>query len=550
MGVRLSKELVRIDQVVGEEHSQAVVEGIISLPDGKPNIQRVISVDAHLNTESLETEILDGKVIIEGDIDVDAMYVADVEVPPLQPVHFVEGTIDFSAFVKIPGARKNMDVKVKAKIEHIQHSFDPERPREIKVRLIVKFTVKVTQRVEIEIVVDATGPDDLQVLKKSIRIEDVIGDTRVQHIVKSEVSVPEGKPDIEEIIKVEAKARKTDVRIIDNKVIVEGVLEVGVLYVASMPAPPLQPVHFMEVEVPFTVFAEVPGAKQHMAKTIRLDVEHMKGRRKDARTLSVEAIIRLKVRVFESKIIDVVVDLFSPSKELTIDKTTLKVDEVIGDDENQEIIRDTLTVPEGKPDIEQIFKTKCRAEVTGARIIDDKVIVEGTLFIETLYVAQMPSPPLQPVHFMEHEIDFTTFVEIPGAREDMTLDFDVDVEHCSATVRGNDPRKFDIRAILRLDAKVTRVIEIEVVLDVEEEYEDEEAPEEEKEQKDQMPEKKDDQNGQMPSMTIYIVQRGDTLWNIAKRYNVTIDSIVQANNIADPNRIMPGQQLVIPRRMS
>jgi len=546
VGVRLTKELVRIDQVVGEESSQAIVEGVINLPDGKPNIERVISVEARLNTESLETDILDGKVIIEGDIDVDAMYVADVEVPPLQPVHFVEGTIDFSAFVKIPGARKNMDVRVKAKIEHVKHSFDPERPREIKVRMIVKFTVKVTQRVEIEIVVDATGPDDLQVLTKNIRIEDVIGDTRVQHIVKSDVSVPEGKPDIEEIIKVEAKARKTDVKIIDDKVIVEGVLEVGVLYVASMPAPPLQPVHFMEVEVPFTVFAEVPGARHHMAKTIRLDVEHMKGRRKDARTLSVEAIIRLKVRVFQTKMLDVVVDLFSPSKELTIDKTRLKVDEVIGEDENQEVIRDTLTVPEGKPDIEQIFKTRCRAEVTGARIIDDKVIVEGTLFIETLYVAQMPSPPLQPVHFMEHEIDFTTFVEIPGAKEHMTLDFDVDVEHCSATVRGNDPRKFDVRAILRLDAKVTRAIDIEVVLDVEEEYEDEEeAPEEEKESKG--PEKKDDE--QLPSMTIYIVQKGDTLWNIAKRYNVTVDSIVKANNIANPNSIMPGQQLVIPRRM-
>jgi spore coat assembly protein SafA len=45
---------------------------------------------------------------------------------------------------------------------------------------------------------------------------------------------------------------------------------------------------------------------------------------------------------------------------------------------------------------------------------------------------------------------------------------------------------------------------------------------------------------------IYIVQRGDTLWKIAKRYNTTIDAIVRANNIKNPDLIVPGQKLIIP----
>ena len=220
MGVYLTKELVRVDKVVGEDKTQAVVEGTIMLPDGKPDIERVISVDATLDTESLETDILDsriGKVIVEGNVDVNAMYVADVpEGQPQQPVHFVEGEIDFSFFVKIPGVKKDMDVRVRAKIEHIQHSFDPNRPREIKVRLIVMFFVKVTRRVEIEIIIDATGPKDLQVLKKTLRIEDVIGEARAQNIVKSDVGVPEEKPDIEQILKVEAEVREVTTKIIKN----------------------------------------------------------------------------------------------------------------------------------------------------------------------------------------------------------------------------------------------------------------------------------------------------------------------------------------------
>ncbi|MCI8481872.1 MAG: LysM peptidoglycan-binding domain-containing protein [Clostridia bacterium] len=39
--------------------------------------------------------------------------------------------------------------------------------------------------------------------------------------------------------------------------------------------------------------------------------------------------------------------------------------------------------------------------------------------------------------------------------------------------------------------------------------------------------------------THYVVKKGDNLWRIARRYGVTIDSIVQLNNIPNPNLIYP-----------
>jgi LysM repeat protein len=46
--------------------------------------------------------------------------------------------------------------------------------------------------------------------------------------------------------------------------------------------------------------------------------------------------------------------------------------------------------------------------------------------------------------------------------------------------------------------------------------------------------------------TTYTVQRGDTLARIAMRYGVSMWWIVQANNVANPNLIYPGQRLYIP----
>ncbi len=44
----------------------------------------------------------------------------------------------------------------------------------------------------------------------------------------------------------------------------------------------------------------------------------------------------------------------------------------------------------------------------------------------------------------------------------------------------------------------------------------------------------------------YIVQRGDTLFLISRRFNVTVQSIMSASGIANPNLIFVGQRLTIP----
>ncbi|HLV33879.1 MAG TPA: LysM peptidoglycan-binding domain-containing protein [Spirillospora sp.] len=51
---------------------------------------------------------------------------------------------------------------------------------------------------------------------------------------------------------------------------------------------------------------------------------------------------------------------------------------------------------------------------------------------------------------------------------------------------------------------------------------------------------------QTSSGTIYVVQRGDTLFRIAQRFGVNMWVLAQHNNILNLNRIYAGQRLVIP----
>ena len=44
----------------------------------------------------------------------------------------------------------------------------------------------------------------------------------------------------------------------------------------------------------------------------------------------------------------------------------------------------------------------------------------------------------------------------------------------------------------------------------------------------------------------YTVKRGDTLGGIAKHFGLTVNDLVKANGIANPNLIITGQVLVVP----
>ena len=47
---------------------------------------------------------------------------------------------------------------------------------------------------------------------------------------------------------------------------------------------------------------------------------------------------------------------------------------------------------------------------------------------------------------------------------------------------------------------------------------------------------------------LYTIQKGDTLWNLAKKYKTTIDTLVKLNDIEDPDSIYAGDKIMIPGR--
>lgn len=47
--------------------------------------------------------------------------------------------------------------------------------------------------------------------------------------------------------------------------------------------------------------------------------------------------------------------------------------------------------------------------------------------------------------------------------------------------------------------------------------------------------------------SVYTVRRSDSLWRIARRFRISVQALVEANDLKQPYRVEPGQVLLIPR---
>jgi LysM repeat protein len=53
-----------------------------------------------------------------------------------------------------------------------------------------------------------------------------------------------------------------------------------------------------------------------------------------------------------------------------------------------------------------------------------------------------------------------------------------------------------------------------------------------------------------PTPYFYQVQFGDTLWQIAQRHGIDLATLIRVNELEDPNVLYPGQRLLISRHVT
>lgn len=152
-------EKIQVEQVLGAEMAQRVVEFDMIVPEGKPDIEQVIDVyvkDVEIN----DIDVILNKVIVRGDLEVKVMYVADL---PNQPVRALEKKhVRFTRDIEILGAEPGMDATADVTVEFVDYDFDCDHvwnedhqhhhhKRKVHIVIVLKVWARVVSTTEMDV---------------------------------------------------------------------------------------------------------------------------------------------------------------------------------------------------------------------------------------------------------------------------------------------------------------------------------------------------------------------------------------------------------------
>lgn len=517
MAMELVKENIECEQLLDEDFSDTVVKAEYVIPDTHPDVNEVLMIDS--KPFIVSKEVMQDKVLVEGQVEYTILYLAKEE--ESTGVHSVTYVGKFSNYVEIPGAEHNMLCDADCYVEHIECNIVNER--KIAVEGIVKLKAEVYKNYQFEVIKDVIGSEDIQMLKNPATVDKIVGNVSQDLVAKSQMQISMDKPQIGDVLKCDVKVHKKEVRIMEGKLSINAYVLVGVLYRGK----DIRDVVYIEDNVEVSKEMDLEGVNPTMDSYADFKVDSVGFDIKEDdlgenRNLTVEALIKSNIKVMYKEEMDIIEDAYSPSSLMQMNKKDYELNVMHGHAVSQSIVKYNIEMDSSKPKISQILMCCGKVCVTDKKLVEDKVVVDGVLNADVLYKTVDEE---KYIYTANEEIPFSCTVEIPSSKIDMQCIAKVSLENIDASIEADT---IAIKAVVEVYARVNYVTRKEFLIDM-------------TSLEGELPEKK-------ASLTIYVVQHGDTLWKIAKKYASTIDDLVKLNSIENIDIIKAGNKLIIPGR--
>jgi len=517
----LMKETIILNQNIGKETAQVLLEGDIIVPDVKPDMSVILKTDAEVCFD--KTEISDGKVHFNGNLNLQALYSAKGSD---KPIHSMSSSASFDDFLNIEGISKDMWVELCGSIANIDYKMLNDR--KISYRAVIDVTAIAETKMSYDVVTDIKELPEAQIKKRLLVVNRTVENREDRFTVKNDLMLPQENPGIREILQTNIVIANKEIKVGNGRVHVNGELIISTLYKGDNDDSVIE---FAEHEVPFNGSIEAPAARDGMFGDVKLWVrDHSIQVKPDEdgedRALEVEVSVGAMVKVSSQSEMPVLSDAYCINKNIVMVKETVTYPRLICRNKNQCTIKETALLDDFCPDILQIFRVMGTTSIDDIKVMDDKVTVEGIIKADILYIAKNDNAPL---YNFKTVIPYKQIIETKGALSDMEVDIEGLIDHTGFNMLSD--REMELRFLISFNTKVFELKESGVITDVN--FADMDKAFLDK----------------MPSMIIYVVQKGDTLWNIAKEYNTSIEELIDVNEIENPDKIYPGQKMLILKKI-
>ncbi len=508
------KEII-LKQQGGKQASQILLEGDIIAPDSKPDVSEVLC--CHGKVKMKDVRVGDDRINLSGELDLIILYSSE---KGEDAIYAMRSSLPIEDILYMDGLEKDMQVKLATTLEHLDCQVINDR--KLGIKAVIGLTANAERNHKVNVVVSTEG-NGMAFLEDKLRMEEVVVEKKEEFTVKEEVTLPQTVPAAGEILSNDFYLSDQEVRPMDGKVMIRSNLCVDILYTDDQGT---GTVHIWNEKIPFNGYLDAEGITPKSTVEVDLTVEDASVKTGldddgEPRILDVNASIAGEMSAWDETEKNVVTDAYAPGMDTEVVWENVTYPVSIGRTKNQFTMKERITLAEEERPMLQAGKTWGTLQIQEVNAQEDTIQVEGVLNAEILYFCQEDD---HAICMINRGIPFSQRIEMKGVLPEDEVDVTGRIEEIDFQILSD--REGELLASVLLQAESERQETAQLVTDIR---------------------LQDTDGSQRPvaSAVIYMVQPGDSLWTIAKRFDTTIERILMVNEIEDPDKIYPGQKLLI-----
>lgn len=507
MQLNANKEKICINQLIGQRNDIIEVEGDVIVNDIKPDILNTISVNGNICI--YKKEVIDGRIKLDGAVVVNIIYLADDET---SGVRSLNTSVDFTKSVEFDECRNGMNVDEILNIKNIECKVI--NSRKLNVRAFLDLNVKIYSNDNIEIINDVNSIEGVQSLNNTLEINSLIGIGSTKAFAKDTITI-DNVDNLAEILKSDINIINKDIKVSYNKVLAKADAQLRIMYLTED-----NRIRLITNTIPVMGFIDIPNVSDTNTCNTKYKLRNLilKPNNVEEHSIYVEAEIEIDCCVYEQRQINAIQDLYSPTSNVQFERR--QVTALVNKESLQEAcnIQEQVSIPEIENN--KIYDVCVKPNLQKQDIRSGMANFEGEIELEFLYESNTSSR----FEAKTVKVPFNHSINNSNINESTSLDTSIEIKAQNFIVLNDG--NIDVKIELQLEIAISKNEKINVIDNIE-------------------VDDKKECNGY--SMVIYFVKPKDTLWEIAKKFNSTIEEIAKVNDIENIDRIIPGTQLFIPR---
>lgn len=522
MSVELIKKPITLDEMTKRETVQVIKERDLIVPDGKPDLQCIVQMDGEVCIDQID--VSQDRVMYRGKIDVCILYRT---IGNQKCIYTMKSSIPVEDFVIIEGVNKDQRIDFDCKIEHMSYNILNER--KVNVKAIMEINVAATSCKDTTVITEIQADEPVETKEEEIEIVSLANEKEEKIIVKEDLTIASSKPCIGEILKTIVSIQDEQVKRTDSEIKYNGMIEVVTMYKA---ADSDDNVEIITHRVPFEGSIESPQEEDEMYFDCQLSAElsyiqvapDYDG---EDRIIECEFIVNAKYCNYSKTVYETISDIYCPGKKVKTKEKTLNYMNLKDKVHVAIPKKEAITLDDDFGENPEIFSVNVKPTVEDKVYNDGILTISGMLEIKILYLCKTGEN--NEIQMTMNVVPFTQEVETAMSQSKVVVEPVITAKDVS--VYAQTKREVVIEYLLDCMIEVYEA----AMLNVLEEVELEDMTKEEMDA--------------YPSMTVYQVKKGDSLWSLAKRYNTTVKDIQELNDIEVPESLREGQKVIILKKV-